>query len=797
MKIHDAKWIVKNPHKGREGLLVGEDGNVTYDDSWMHTDYLDHDYSKLLQHNADNIEGGDKEIVNLSDVIKSCKSVLRVDSTKKSPKSKYEILPEMEYSDLNKAGTAHLPKGAERHSYTPTSEYGVIYIPINRLKQIYQSDHAINKKTVEELVQKMKNEKPLEPVQIGYNYDVHDGHHRIEACRAMNYTHVPCKVVGDDPEKLKQAKAEYRKVWKSENLYLDLEKSMRRLNFAKLVKKPVQVHGHDGSVFTRYQWVSPGDASTGHGVRVIKNKSDFNLAVSEGVKDHPQYKEALKAQGINPDLSNHVWGEHPHFYLPETEESKDSHFEWFGDVSHIHHGSDEKNHKIHDKYIQPANPYFEHVSRSKINTPQGTMRSGQFLEPHRISSGHGVRKITNESQFWNYINSVGSHEWEEDPNITRAMYEQGINPHNMTQDVGKINWSAHHPIFLPETDRSASLHRMRNEHQELAGKHFDHGQHVPDHNIMTETELFDRYLRRQATFEARKSSNGESLKERLAKLPKFDSPHKITKFDADKLHQGTPLVEHFASSLLELEDERRKGGEFGDALVLAHNLMGGITKEGLEHVFSHPQGKYRAEVRRFDFTIGDEEDNEEAFIGFNLLDRSGKIVGEVGRTIAKSADEYHIYNELLEMSSTAQNEGTTDFIYPQSEDLWRYMSKGHNIPCSISVWANITVGAYCWAKKGFEFENDHYKYTMLNDLSKWMKKHNLDVDATLEACGKTSDELRSPKDFSELDNGSRWDLDAIKSDSHKNLTGIAHLGKAFMLTGAQHWDGYKVLSDNE
>ena len=46
-------------------------------------------------------------------------------------------------------------------------------------------------------------------------------------------------------------------------LILDMEKGMRTLNRGKLVRKPVQVRGKNGKIFTRMQWVDP---STGQPV---------------------------------------------------------------------------------------------------------------------------------------------------------------------------------------------------------------------------------------------------------------------------------------------------------------------------------------------------------------------------------------------------------------------------------------------------------------------------------------------------------------------------------------------------
>ena len=83
--------------------------------------------------------------------------------------------------DLIKAGKAHLPEGAERCAYKVPNEYGVIYIPINRLKQIYQTDKATNQNKVKSLVNKMKSHATIDPVEIGYNYDIQNGHHRYVA----------------------------------------------------------------------------------------------------------------------------------------------------------------------------------------------------------------------------------------------------------------------------------------------------------------------------------------------------------------------------------------------------------------------------------------------------------------------------------------------------------------------------------------------------------------------------------------------------------------------------------------
>lgn len=175
--------------------------------------------------------------------------------------------------DLEKADNSHLPEGAERFAYKTPTNYDIIYIPINRLKQVYQTDKALDPKKVNENMRKMKEDTPLDPIVIGYNYDVHDGHHRWEAAKRLGHTHVPCKVAGADPDKVMEAKRKYREVWKSMSsdvddwdskslvYVLDLQKAV--LNKGKLVKRRIAVRGKNGKIFYRMQWVRP-DANAPH-----------------------------------------------------------------------------------------------------------------------------------------------------------------------------------------------------------------------------------------------------------------------------------------------------------------------------------------------------------------------------------------------------------------------------------------------------------------------------------------------------------------------------------------------------
>lgn len=161
-------------------------------------------------------------------------------------------------------------------------------------------------------------------------------------------------------------------------LYIDLSKGF--LNTSKLVKKPIQVHGANGKVFTRMMWVSPDEAptvhkeaikddkykpsrthigkqidfssivtkpmnayvggkkvtinqiedpeqlNTGHGFRIINSNYSMYIALKDGMGSHTQYEAALHAQGMDDftlkNITEREWSHLPPIILPETPYSR-------------------------------------------------------------------------------------------------------------------------------------------------------------------------------------------------------------------------------------------------------------------------------------------------------------------------------------------------------------------------------------------------------------------------------------------------------------------------------------------
>jgi hypothetical protein len=129
---------------------------------------------------------------------------------------------------IKKAIDMEILKSLENHNrnaYNVANASEVFYIPINRLQLVYQTEKATNWDKVKENIERMQNGENIDPVVIGYDYDVHDGHHKLEASKAMNYTHVPCIVGGSNPLDVQRAKEAYGEVWKALIIYgLDLPK---------------------------------------------------------------------------------------------------------------------------------------------------------------------------------------------------------------------------------------------------------------------------------------------------------------------------------------------------------------------------------------------------------------------------------------------------------------------------------------------------------------------------------------------------------------------------------------------
>lgn len=103
----------------------------------------------------------------------------------------------------------------KRSAYNIANPEEVIYIPLNRLRTPYQTEKATNWDKVDENLERMQNGENLEPVSIGLDYDIHDGHHRYEASKKAGHEHIPCIVKGGNELERQRAIEAYKEVWKA------------------------------------------------------------------------------------------------------------------------------------------------------------------------------------------------------------------------------------------------------------------------------------------------------------------------------------------------------------------------------------------------------------------------------------------------------------------------------------------------------------------------------------------------------------------------------------------------------
>ena len=111
------------------------------------------------------------------------------------------------------------------------------------------------------------------------------------------------------------------------DLYLDLTKAM---NTSKLVKKPVQVHGENGQVFTRMQWVDPNtglpvsqkQAVDAH-VKDMSTDEKYDMLDKHSIKhkhnDHPSILHKNKVEA----LKRHLY-DNPHLVGAEHNPKEDN-----------------------------------------------------------------------------------------------------------------------------------------------------------------------------------------------------------------------------------------------------------------------------------------------------------------------------------------------------------------------------------------------------------------------------------------------------------------------------------------
>ncbi|MNW28676.1 hypothetical protein D3C74_55070 [compost metagenome] len=313
----------------------------------------------------------------------------------------------------------------------------------------------------------------------------------------------------------------------------------------------------------------------------------------------------------------------------------------------------------------------------------------------------------------------------------------------------------------------------------------------------------------------------QHLKDNLDKIPQDHiEPHFKTHLKDDGLAHPKLGLRHQDHKLPDAEVDKRTGKDgpldlsdlhegtamesvkdlwFGDPDVdkaAFKSIFGNVSKEGFEKVFSDPEGSFRADVHSIDSYMDGKD--RKTHVGMDLLDGEGKRMGQVMRTAWRDQDGVlNIKNVEFELHSEHQGKGIAQKIYNQSEQYWRHLSGGNAL--NIHLDANISIGVYAWAKKGFDFANESELNYARKEFSTFCAHNGLDTKEVLSSCGVNDiKDLKHSWDFASLDDGNQYDLTSLITsvrDEYKNeVSGVGNFGKAFMLGGKDTWRGIKKLN---
>jgi hypothetical protein len=252
-----------------------------------------------------------------------------------------------------------------------------------------------------------------------------------------------------------------------------------------------------------------------------------------------------------------------------------------------------------------------------------------------------------------------------------------------------------------------------------------------------------------------------------------------------------------------------------------HRTFGNTTIQGLESVFSHPEGDFNAELHDLIYDRDNNTGQMQWQLTLGLFDRDNHKIykaategmsryraemagskyrmGSIYRTVRVDDEgELHILNDEFTLNPEHHGKGVASTIYDQSEQYWRHISKGY--PVNISITANISVGAYAWAKKGFDFKDKNQLDYAQRTFRRFCQEQGINPQdvAQENGFGKVSN-IKHSWDFATLKyKKDNYDLKSLVHPEYRDeVQGVGHFGKAFMLAGLSSWKGTKVLNKDD
>jgi hypothetical protein len=638
-----------------------------------------------------------------------------------------------------------------------------------------------------------------------------------------------------------------------DEVYIDLTKGMGgRLNTAKLIRRMVMVRGKNGKVFRRMQWVRPWEGSTGHGVRAVHNDADMRQAREDGVHEHPDRARALQHQGMfNADHVHQGMGHENPIFLPETAQSAHA-AKARGATNHIPHDAREYNRHEHTNGIhyshnhadvmpfdddavaedyKPRNEHENHIDmvererqqaedRNAVSLPEGwhDMISPELSDYAKEHYPNQPEQFVSKLESAKRERSGGELTSMDDLVLDMVREDLGLVP----MDEGIDRGDDEDFPTVGYTRGLANGHtpgqRIRNATPEQAIAEFDESEgrrarsdvlamtvqmHGDNPEYQQSIDHMRDALGKTAEDVADLSDNTLNGQDRKVKamvrrrVPNSDSPkNRAIKEKAQPLDIRQIARDNPGPTLNDFYDNAL-GEDKPKNIALHHevldDLFGGLSVQAVQHIMSHPDGKYTAQLTELGIMSSGE--GYKAGLSFRLEDANGGYAGSCNRKVHRKKDgTYHVYNDILSIGENQTNLGIATHLYHRSEQMWKHLAGDNRV--EIEVFANISVGKYAWADKdkGFDFDGKYERNTMRRQLKDFMQINNWDEKEVMKACGyKSVDDLNHAWQFAELDDGHTYNL---TPHNFKDLKGNAHLGKAFLLTHSDSWSGIKYINDD-
>ena len=202
-------------------------------------------------------------------------------------------------------------------------------------------------------------------------------------------------------------------------------------------------------------------------------------------------------------------------------------------------------------------------------------------------------------------------------------------------------------------------------------------------------------------------------------------------------------------------------GKYGTEAEIAKAFSGGLDKL--------PKGsKFTIEVETY------YRSNEARIKGFVVYHND--IIADFERTIKKTKGKIVVHHDSFFVSRRYRNRGYGTEFYLQSENAYKRWGVDQ-----IRLWADVSVGAYAWARMGFGFSNKR----QLNNVKRWFDDAWLDLGDKIgkrnfDKAVRAVRSFRYPYQFAAL---------TVQSGSR-----VIRIGKEVLLENSNiGWDAIKYL----